>query len=281
MAIDLPILERVIELTITQGKDTHVYSGYRVQARVEEFGGETSAQAQVRIWGLPLAVMNGLTATGPAHHQAIGINTIAIAAGQIGTLHRVFLGTILWAWEEIDQPDAALVIYTTVGALQAVTPGPATSLPGVVSVASLMQTFAQKMGFTFINNGVTAVIRNPHLKGTIWHQARALARQAGIHYAVSGNNIFAIWPQGGTRGGSPLTLSPGGGLVGYPRFTRNRMDIRAIFQPTLQYGAPFVVDGSEITGANGNWTAYTVSHELESQTPDGAWFTNVSAFAHE
>lgn len=281
MAADVPLIpDRVIELSITQGTDTHVYSGYRVQVQVQEFGGDTSAQGQVRIWGLPLATMSALSACRADHPQAVGTNSIAIAAGGATRLSRIFLGTILWAWTEVDQPEASFVIQTTAGAHEAVKPAPPTSLPGAVSVASLMQSFAQKMGYAFRNNGVTGVLRNPYLSGTIWHQARLVARQANIHYAVS-NDVFSIWPMGGDSGTAPITLSPGGGLIGYPRFTRNRMDIRALFQPTMHYGDPFSVQGSELPGANGNWTSYTVAHELESQTPNGAWFTHISAFAHD
>ncbi len=282
----MSFVERAIDVTITYpptGMVTNqtVLTGHRVQTQITIFGGATSASAMVRIYGLPLATINALTVTGAVNPTAIGQNGMTLSAGDLGgKLAVIFKGGILYAWGDFQNaPDVSLNIFSTATALDALKPAVPNSFAGAVPVANLMQKFAQAMGYAFQNNGVTGVLRNPYFAGTLLNQAQKCAQQAGIQLDIS-NGVFAILPKGASRQVTAPVLSPGGGLGGYPAFTQNRLDVTSIFLPEMRIGYPFIVRGSQIVAANREWAAYHVSHDLESQTPRGSWFTHLTGFTH-
>ena len=63
-------------------------------------------------------------------------------------------------------------------------------------------------------------------------------------------------------------------MVGYPTFTGNGLSLRTVFTPAAVIGGKVKVE-SELTPANGEWPVTVVHHELESLTPNGAWFTHL------
>jgi hypothetical protein len=89
-------------------------------------------------------------------------------------------------------------------------------------------------------------------------------------------------PKGGARGTQAVLLSKDTGLVGYPNFTQNGVQLKSLYNPNLVFLGRVTVQ-SQFTGANGNWVVAAIDHELESGVPGGAWFTNVecSQLGHE
>lgn len=259
--------------------DTVTLSGLRVGAYVASVGGEAQGTCQCRIFGLPLSLVNQLTTIGPVGWQIRGKNAIQIAAGIDGdALSTVFEGTILNAWGELSQqPDGALSIFGTSAAVAALKPAQATSFKGSVDVATIMAQFAQTMGFTFENNGVSVILSNPYFSGSTLDQVKAAARAARIAYSTD-NGILAIWPRTGFRQGDIPVLAPGAGLVSYPTFNETYLSARATFTPAASLGGQFRIQDSAITLANGLWTIASVNHTLESQMPNGQWFTDLQGY---
>ena len=258
------------------GSSSYTASGLRVSAQIVKAGGLSFGAASLAIYGLPLSVMNQLGTFGNPL-TLLGRNTVTVKAGDDpSALTTVFTGTIFNAYMDGQmQPQVPFRVEAQTLAYEAAVPVPVISQPGSVDVASTMGQIAASMGLSFENNGVNVKITNPYLAGTATQQMHALAKAAGIEQVVD-NGTLAIWKPGSSRQGAATTISPDTGLVGYPRFNSQGIDITTLWQPTLAYGQQIQVQSS-ITPACGTWIIYRLEYDLESQTPNGKWFCNILA----
>lgn len=278
----MSFIERQIRLTFLLGTgdfgnggfNETTLTGLRVSATVTKNGGVSMSNLQMRVSGMSLSTMNRLSTLGKPLVEGRN-NKVRVEAGDDAKgLTTVFIGTISEAWVDMsDQANASFVVAAHSGLLDALRPTPPSSYPGATSVSSIMATLAQEMGYQFEDGGVQVTLASPYLSGTPRMQAEAVARAAGINWIID-DETLAIWPQGGTRGGLIPLLTPETGLVGYPAHTQNGIAVTTLFTPSITFGGQVQVE-SALTPANGTWTVFSVTHELESETPDGKWFTRL------
>jgi hypothetical protein len=263
------------------GSNTVTLSGLRVHAGIQAFGGDAQPQVQLRIFGLPLQMVNQLTAIGPINSAVLFKNSVLVAAGDDETgMQTVYDGTIWQAWGEFQgMPDAPLNVIGVGGLASALKPVQALSYTGATDVAQIMQTLAQTMGLAFENNGVSVMLSNPYLPGAALQQVRACARAANIFFAID-RGTLAIWPKTKTgnqqpaRNGDAVTISTATGLVGYPTFSSNGIVLTTAFNPQIRIGGTAQVESS-LPVANGKWIVNQIMHNLQSETPGGQWFTQI------
>lgn len=99
-------------------------SGYRVQAAVVAYNGDSQAQLQLRIFGLSQDMINKLTVIGPIPTERRN-NRILVAAGDVGgdALTVVYEGTISQAWADYNQaPEVVFNVVALAAAFEAVKP---------------------------------------------------------------------------------------------------------------------------------------------------------------
>jgi hypothetical protein len=257
------------------GANTVTLSGLRVKADIQQFGGNAMPQVQLRIFGLPMQMINQLTTIGPINSSIMYQNSVLIAAGDEGSaLTTIYSGTIWQAWGDFNQmPDASLNIVALGGLAASLKPVGASSYPGSADVGTIMQSLATTAGFGFENSDVSVQLSNPYFPGTALAQIRACARAANINFAID-NGTLHIWPKGSARNGTTPLISPATGLVGYPAFSSNGLMLTTTFNPDVVIGGTIQVQSS-LTPACGQWIATQISHSLESETPDGQWFTHI------
>jgi len=266
--------------------NTITMSGLRVSASVVKAGGTGVTNAQIRIFGMKLADMNKLSTLGKPVMQDRR-NSIAVSAGVAGGgMSLLFTGNISQAWADLNSsPQAAFIVLAFDGGNFATMPIPANTWKGSIDVATIMASLATQLGLTLENNGVSVILDNPYLWGSARDQVKSVAEQADINYLIenvgsgSAAGTLAIWPKNGTRGGAAVLVSKDTGLVGYPAFTQNGMAFRVLYNPKILFGSQIKVE-SIISTANGYWTPISVNHDLESETPGGAWFTTVQVNAY-
>src|SRR5690242_14120977 len=157
--------------------------------------------------------------------------------------------------------------------MDSVTPVSPVSYQGGVDVATILSAIAKQMNppRTFENNGVSVILQNPYYPGNATQQIQEVCDAAGIFYSLD-KDTLAIWPPGGARGGAIPLIGPDTGMVGYPTYTHNGIDLITIFNPNIQFGGKIQVQSS-IKGANGIFNVGQMVHNLESQTPGCSWFT--------
>jgi hypothetical protein len=111
-------------------------------------------------------------------------------------------------------------------------------------------------------------------------QALAAADAADIFVVLDDDNgIMAILPKDGARTGAAPTLDPTNGtLIGYPSYVGpGQIGLRCLYNPAVRYMGNVNVKNSVVGGANGTWRVNNLVHNLESQIPDGAWFSEITA----
>lgn len=256
------------------GANTVTITGARVFADIQEYGGDSQPQAQVRIFGQPLDRINQLTAVGPVNAAIRSRNGLIVAAGDDFSMQTLFTGTIDQAWGEFQSmPEVPLNVTAIAGLSAALQPVGALSYPGSADVATIMQTLADTMGLAFENNGVNVQLSNPYFPGTAVAQVRACARAADIRYSI-GRDVLAIWPKDGVRAGDEVLISPETGMIGYPSFTSNGIFVTTLMNPLVRMGGSIRVQSS-LQVACGKWKVTGVFHALQSEAPGGQWFTQI------
>jgi hypothetical protein len=273
------------------GYNTVTVSGLRVQVRIDEWGGDSYGQAQVRVYGLTQSLMNQLSALTTGEMQ-LRRNTIQINAGDAESgMPIAFEGQITVGQIDMaDAPNVALNLTALAGYLEAIKPAEPTSYQGRAAVVDIMQSLAHRMGYGFESNGVDVQLSTPYYPGTLREQVRRCAEHAHIRWIIS-KGTLAIWPWGKSRylNGSIPLISPENGLIGYPTYSAFGIGVGAtmLYNPTVNFGQTIEIKSGriDVTGArsgglkvaDGKWSVVAVSHDLESEVPNGVWFSRIQA----
>lgn len=278
-------VKRIIHVTISLGtgqfgadKGSEVtLSGLRVSANMASYNGDAQGQLQLRVFGMPLDLINHLTTIGPVMTQRRN-NRITVTAGEEnGVMATVYEGTIDAAFGEFQSaPEVVFNVIALAAAFQAVEPTVSSAYPGSVDASVIMSNLAKTMGFVFENNGVSVMLTDRTYSGSALTQVKECARDANINYTIERGKL-AIWPKSSNRSGLPVEISPATGMVGYPSFSGNGIVLTTLFNPDLILGGQVKVT-SDLTVANGIWNIFSINHAIESETPSGQWFSQIACY---
>lgn len=253
-------------------------TGLRVSAQISRAGGVMMSELSLRVWGLPLDVMQGLTILNVLAYQQVEQNTITVTAGDaVNGFGVVFSGDIREAWVDAENsPDVCFLISAFEGQTDKVRPVAPTSFKGPASVDTLLSSIARQMQppRTFENSGVDVVLDNGYYPGTLDEQIQKIVAAAKCEIYVDATTL-AIWPIGSSRGGSIVEISKDNGLVGYPQFGPLGVAMTLLFSPSIAYGQKIRLKSVLGGPADGVWVVLRVTHNLDSETPGGQWFTYV------
>lgn len=258
------------------GKDEATFTGLRCSLAIKKFGYVSQSPLSMRVFGLPLSIMNDIATLGRLPLAGRN-NTISVSAGDDESgMSVVYTGTIQNAWADFQgSPDVALELTAQIGLYNAQASTEATSYQGAADVAVILGNLALRMGRTFQNNGVTAQLSNPYFHGTLLDQLHSCCAAADVEFEDDGVTLF-VWPKGGSRGGTPPLISPQTGLVGYPTYTHSGIAMLIRFNPAIGRGGLVKVESS-LVPACGMWRVFSLTHVLESETPNGQWFSYLEA----
>lgn len=266
-------------------------TGLRTSVQVRAAGAAMSTQVSLRIYGLAQADMNALSVV-PVLNGTPGFlnNTVLIEANSGSGWTAVFAGAIIQAGPDYSTlPDVFLSVQAQTGFFEAIAPALPTSFPGPSDVATMCSVVVAKMGVPFQNNGVN--VASPgggYFSGSLLNQLQRICQAAHIAYAQDGpQNAVTISPWGVPRSVPTWVLSPTSGLDGYPRVRGDGfIEVRALFNPAFLLLGPITIADSDVivgsnlpttynSQANGSWIIGTMTHNIESAKPGGAWFTDM------
>lgn len=280
-----PFAQRAIDLTFILGggatftnsnTDTLKVTGLKVQASIIIPGEQALGAAQIAVYGLPLQAMNDLSTLGDAFFNARN-NSVIVESGDIGgSMSIVFQGTIAQAWADFEgAPDVSFQLMAVPGYYAKIAASSATSYSGPVNVTVVLADLAKRAGLAFQPNNVSVLLSNPYFPGTVTDQIIACCEAAQVNFSME-RGTLSIWTRTTTSGDSGLVLSSMEDMVGYPTFLPQGISVTTLHNPLLQNGQTFQIQ-SILKPACGTWQAVQLVHNLESQTPDGQWFTSIMA----
>lgn len=271
-------------------------------------GGPTAflSQCSLQIWGMKntdMASMSTLGLTQGIYTKA-GTNAqtqLVIQAGDKNGMTTVFGGVIYAAHVEYNQqPDVPLVVYASATqGLQLTTLAPS-SYEGSFDVATMLQGIASTAGLGFVNNNVTAKLAHHCVGGSAFNQIDDICQASGTNWGITADGkSLVIWPISKFRDDSePIELRSGHGLVGYPEYSVQGINVVSEFNPNIMYGRQVSVKSSipepsassaaavaikaagggpnTPVGATGTFYVNEVVHDLSCNLPDGPWYTRAT-----
>lgn len=252
--------------------------GFRAKVSIDKAGGMQMGTFRASIYGVTQSDMNSIT-TLQWKPKSFIPNTVQVFAIDGSQQTLVFQGNIINAWGNYNSmPDVFLMIQAQSAYFAQITPVAPRSYDGPVSVATVMSQIADAAGMTFENNGVQINLNSPYLTDSNLNQAKALAKAAGCNLYVDGNTL-AITPPNSPRGTLVPLISAETGLDGYPTFDGIGVNFKTLFNPAVLFGGQINLV-TTLQQAAGVWIVTSVAHELESENPDGAWFSTIRGNAN-
>ena len=251
------------------GGNTKVIEGLATTVEVEKNGLPEKNTAKVSISNLKMSDMEKMTflAFRPLQKRK---NKILIEAGTQGhELGMVFKGDITSAFPDFNSaPDVPFEIEAmTAGWAYQIAESP-TSIQGEEDVGALMEQFAKQAGFNFVNNNVSATVRNTTYNGSPVQKARQLAAEVNIELLID-DETFTIQKWKEPRGDAVL-LGANSGLIGYPTFTQDGVSVRSFYNPKLRLGGQVKLQ-SIVPKSNGYWKLTKLSHSLSAYSQNSQW----------
>lgn len=245
-----------------------------IQVSVKRAGLPAMDEAKITILGLSRELMDSLTFLS-YRNLLVNANKIDIYAGDNTGLDLVFSGEITSAIPNFQSaPSVSMELEAITGYSSIVKAEPPFSVKGSIPVSNLCEQIAKQAGFTFVNKGVNKIANNVHLKGGAITKLRSLQKDYGIGMTIE-NNVVTIYPQN-QKGNLVLTVSNDNGLIGYPSFTQDGIKVKFEFAPQVSIGTVIKVD-SVVPKASGEWSVFSLSHNISANIPNGAWETEIDA----
>jgi len=270
--------QKKLRVTITLGKNTFgdsdriVIENYRMTTTISDAGGLHYGSLNANIYGMKQSDMDAIT-TYQYEWMSFKPNVITVEAIDGDMTSMVFLGNIVTAWAEYGgMPDVCLNIQAQTAATDRMRAVPPKSFKGTVDVANAMAQIAASMGYTFVNNGVSATLENVYLDNTGIDQAKQLADHAKITCIISSTEkSIKISPIGKPFDAPIPLISRETGMIGYPSYDGVTVVCRTIYNPSIAINQLVRLE-TDVKRANGDWLVSSVDYALDSDMPDGQWF---------
>jgi hypothetical protein len=287
----MSFIQREIELVFTLGSGTFADSGtntvtlkgLRIQCQITSVVGPGMGRAHLRVHGLTLSLLNDLCSIVPVVGGVpkVVYNQLTINAGDSESgMTRVFQGntTLSSSIDMNSSPDSVLEVNSAVGSFQAVQSIEPTSYPGSASAPQIMGALASLTPEPLVleANTVATVFQTPYFPGSRRDQMMRCAEAGGFNWTIE-NGTLALWARDGYRIKPVPTISPETGMVGYPSNIGIGAQVKTLFNPNILCGGRVNVQSS-LRFATGNLLSYHISHQLDSRTPGGRWFTTFRAY---
>jgi hypothetical protein len=260
------------------GTNVLTLEGFRATAAVKAGGGTISTTAMLTIMGMAQSDMNALTflAFDPRGLQR---NEVRVEANSGDGWFTVFFGQIIEAMPDYSaMPDVFLRVEAVTGYIERVIPAAPLSRNGDVLITDVVKSIADAYGKNFEPNDVTGTVNNPYYPSTLGEQLRKFCEDVNVDL-YQDVDVIAIQVRGKPRRLPVVNLTPTTGLIGYPTIDVFGIQVRCLYNSGIRFGGIVHVE-SDNRGtidrlfpaqADGDWWVYYVEHYLQSETPQGAW----------
>ncbi|WP_311271089.1 baseplate hub protein [Sphingobium sp. WCS2017Hpa-17] len=260
----------------TGGNNTVDLSGLRCSVNIVK-SGYNVMEADIRVWGMPLDLMNKLTVVNRLGMQEYRANTVTIMAGdEESGVSVCFKGTVFEAWVDAGEPpDVMFHVFALSSLFDTSEISPPTSYKGSVDAAFALSGVAAQMGYGFENGGVQGKLFNPYYPGDARAQISKMCEDVNCAFDFDEDRkMLAVWPKDGSRNGQVEKISPSTGMIGYPSFTQSGIRFATVYNPNIVFGRAIIME-SQLQPANGQWVVASLAHQLDSEVPNGQWLTDI------
>lgn len=251
--------------------------GLPVSVELGGVGDGGRATADVIIDGLKLSLMEQMTTLSFAPESRLK-NFITINVGDEGAqLVPVFTGDIDTAFADFSSaPAVSFRIHAIAGQYATLKATPPVTVDGAMQVADLMRQFATEAGAGFVNHNVNMLVRNCVFVGSPYQKAEQLARQQRLNFYVGNDGNFHVGYLFAPSDENAIVLNRNTGLLGYPTFSNDGIELNAIYDPNFAVQVPVIVE-SVVPKASGKFYIAKVTSTLEAyKSSSGQWTSSLS-----
>ena len=219
----------------------YTFTDFAMNVKVDKKGSPDLPEGEVTIKGLSLETMEQLTSL-TFLKNARQNNILVIEAGYTeDTIAQIYRGEITSAKADFNSaPDIEFVISSKSGSYPSVIPQSPISVKGQQPAIEVIKQLAADL--------------------------------------IIDDNTIVVTPRGQPRkNGITPELSKDNGLIGYPTFTDEGLQVVCFFNPELQIGGTIRID-TIVPKAKGTWKITEFSHELEVNSSSSAtWRSSFNA----
>lgn len=251
-------------------------SSYRCALTVTNAGGRSQSQIDLAIFNVNQALTQLIVGQGTSIFQVSG-TIVSVLAGSEGKESQIYQGFIYDAFVDYNQmPDVPLRIKSTSTYYYRVKPAAPSSFVNGANVADVISTLAQSCGYTFVNHGVSVVLRDMYLSGSAIEQIMDCVDAADIGCTIH-NGAVEISMKGDFISDIVTEISPATGMIGYPTVTNSGVLVNVLFNPRLRrLNRIEIKSGNQ--AANGVFVIRTMEHNISTKTTGGTWLTSMLVY---
>lgn len=265
-----------VEFKLYNQKEPVRLSDYRCALSMSNAGGRSQSQIDLSIFNVNQDLTQMIVGQGfstPRITNAV----VSVLAGAANEQTQIYQGTIYDAFVDYNQmPDVPLRIKSTSTYFYRVKPVAPNSYINGVDVAEVIKGLAKACNYTFVNHGVSVILKDMYLCGSAIEQIMDCVDAADIGCTIH-NGVVEISRKGDFLSDVVTEISPETGLIGYPTVTNSGVLVNMVFSPKLRrLNRVNIKSGNK--AANGLFTIRTMEHNISTKTPGGSWLTSMLVF---
>lgn len=276
---DIKISIALADKTFKDKQNIKIIKGLATQATIKKLGLPSKNEAEIVIYNMLDSDMETLT-TLAFQPKTVTNNQIEVYAGDGKNYDLVFKGTIVPGGAYADynsSPTKTFTIKAITAYFESVAPAEPTNQKGGANAAGLIATLglaaglAVKIGDKAKNAGLIA---DPYFTGSAMQQMQKIANAVNAELVVD-DGVVVLNGENEARATVSIPLiSKDTGMIGYPSFSQTGLDFKTVYNPNIQLSGIVKVK-STVPKATGLWKVLSITHELTSNIPGGAWETEV------
>lgn len=231
-----------------------------------------ASQLDLKIYGMRAHDMDALTSAW-IDSNAIRDNRVELYADNGDGYKLVFKGTIIEAQPLYKMaPDVPFQILGMISYFNTIEVSQPLAYSGTVSMKTIGQDLAGKMGLSFASEGIDGInLNNPNYPGTVFDQLRDACYDAKVDFYFQGTTLVFTPVEKPFSNTPTVVLSPTSGLVGYPEYGRRGLIVTAFYDPAFLCGSAIEIQNSAVKGTNGRWYPFSAQFNLSANFPRGPW----------
>ena len=266
-----------VEITLQYGKfgngtNTVVIEDLPISVSIKKEGFPSMNTAKIFITGLSSDLMESLTFL---NYRVLTINRnyISIYAGDESGMNLAFAGEISLAKPNFSNaPSVRMEIEAFTGYSSKIVAVSPLSIKGNIPVSDICSKIANEMGFSFVNEGVTKIAKNPRISGSNLNKLINIAKDYNIGISVDDKTVRIF--NKGTSKNIILSVSDKNGLIGYPSFEQNGISCSIEYAQSVKLWEKFHID-TVLSKASGDWFIQSIEHRLDANIQGGLWQTDL------
>ncbi len=240
---------------------------FTISAQIDKVVGQTRPTADLTIYGLSPAIISVLSHINFYPMQVVYFNKIIIEVGYDFDYKTEFIGNIINAVPDKNDPSTAFKIQALAAYYDQILQAPNYNPQGKVSVKKIIQSIASQsqQPLTVNATGIDYLTgNNPLYTGSTVHQLEQVANDYNLNLQIDSGVVY-VSPKGTPIAEQPtLNISSENILYGYPTLEQFGCTCRVAYTNNIFFGQKIHIE-SDIPIVTGDWINVGMHYDLNNR----------------